>query len=59
MIDHDTDCLNVLTQLKAIRSAVGSVMDSVIENQFDKCMKSLKQDDKAMLFKLKNYVKSN
>lgn len=59
MIDSHSDCVQVLTQLKAVKSAVGSVMDSVIEEQFDTCMKSLKQDDKELLIKIKDYVKTN
>jgi DNA-binding FrmR family transcriptional regulator len=59
MVDNKFDCVQVLTQLKAIKSAVGSVMDSVIEEQFDTCMKSLKKDDKELLVKIKDYVKSN
>ena len=59
MIDNKSDCVQVLTQLKAVKSAVGSVMDSVIQEQFDTCMKSLKKDDKDLLIKIKNYVKAN
>lgn len=59
MLDSNSDCIQVLTQLKAVKSAVGSVMDSVIEEQFNTCMKSLKKDDKDLLVKIKDYVKSN
>lgn len=59
MIDSKKDCLQILTQLKAIKSAVGGVMDAVVEDQFDTCMKSLKNEDKKLLIKIKNYVKSN
>lgn len=59
MIDSETDCVKVLIQLKAIKSAVGSVMDSVVEEKFNNCMKSLKDKDKKLLIKIKNYVKSN
>ena len=59
MIDNKVDCIQVLTQLKAIKAAVAGVMDSVIEEQFNTCMKSLKKDDKELLVKIKNYVKSN
>jgi DNA-binding FrmR family transcriptional regulator len=59
MVDKQTDCLQVLTQLKAIKSAVGGVMDSVIEEQFNTCMKSMKKEDKEMFVNIKNYVKSN
>ena len=59
MVDDEKDCVQVLTQLKAIKSAIGSVMDTVVEEQFDTCMKSLKEEDKKLLVKIKNYVKSN
>jgi DNA-binding FrmR family transcriptional regulator len=59
MVDNQADCIQVLTQLKAIKSAVGGVMDSVIEEQFNTCMKSLKEKDKRLLVKIKNYVKSS
>ena len=59
MVDGDKDCLLILTQLKAIKSAIGSVMDTVVEEQFDTCMKSIKDEDKKLLIKIKNYVKSN
>lgn len=59
MIDSKKDCLQVLTQLKAIKSAIGGVMDAIVEDQFGTCMKSLKTEDKKLLIKIKNYVKSN
>jgi len=59
MVDKKSDCLQVLTQLKAIKSAVGSVMDTVIEEQFNTCMKSMKKEDKDLLVNIKNYVKTN
>ncbi len=59
MVDEEKDCVQVLTQLKAIKSAIGSVMDTVVEDQFETCMKSLKVEDRALLIKIKDYVKSN
>lgn len=59
MVDKKSDCLAVLTQLKAIKSAVGSVMDTVIEEQFNTCMKSMKKEDKKMFLDIKSYVKTN
>ena len=59
MIDSKKDCVQVLTQLKAIKSAIGGVMDAVVEEQFDTCMKSIKEEDKKLLIKIKKYVKSN
>ena len=59
MVDRKSDCLQILTQLKAVKSAVGSVMDTVIEEQFNTCMKSMKKEDKEMLVNIKSYVKTN
>lgn len=59
MMVEGKDCLQILTQLKAVKSAVGSVMDSVVEAQFDTCLKSLKTEDKKLLINIKYYVKSN
>ena len=59
MIDAKADCLKVLTQLKAIKSAVSGVMDSVVENKFETCLKSVSQEDKNLLVQIKKYVKSN
>jgi DNA-binding FrmR family transcriptional regulator len=59
MLDVGSDCVQLLTQLKAIKSAVSGVMDTVVEEQFDTCMSSLNEADKKLLIKMKNYVKSN
>lgn len=59
MMATDTDCLKVLTQLKAIKSAVDKVMDFVVEEKFDNCLKSVSSDDKKLFINLKKYVKSN
>lgn len=59
MMDSNVDCLKVLTQLKAIKSAVSGVMDSVVEDKFDTCLKSISKEDKNLLINIKKYVKSN
>lgn len=59
MMGNRQDCLAIITQLKAIKAAVNKVMDGVIEEQFDNCLKSIKEKDKALLIKMKNYVYSN
>jgi len=51
MVDNKCECEKVLTQLKAIKSAVSGVMDEIVEGQFG--------DEKKLLIKLKKYVKSN
>lgn len=59
MIDAEKECISVLTQLKAVRSAVNSVMDEVVEDQFNKCLTKLDKTDRETFTKMKNYVKSN
>lgn len=51
MLDTNCDCVKLLTQLKAIKSAVAGVIDEIVEDQFN--------HDKKILIKLKKYVKSN
>lgn len=59
MLDDGQDCIQLLTQLKAIKSAVTSVMDTIVDEQFDTCMQSIKDEDKRLLIKIKHYVQSN
>lgn len=56
MMDDGSDCIKVLTQLKAVRSAVSGVMDKIIDEQFESCMASVKKQDKELILKIKNYV---
>ena len=56
MVENESDCVVVLTQLKAIRSAVSSAMDFIVEEQLETCMKSLSKEDKQLLSKIKTYV---
>lgn len=59
MLNDNKDCIATLTQLKAIKSAVSGVMDSVVEEQFASCMKTLSNKDKTLFTKLKSYVATN
>lgn len=59
MLDRDDDCSRLLTQLKATRSAITGVMDTIIEEKFDTCLSSLKKDDKKLLINLKKYVSTS
>jgi DNA-binding FrmR family transcriptional regulator len=58
MLSDNENCIKILTQLKAIRSAINAVMDQVIEEQFDKCLISINPEDKKLLIKMKKYVKN-
>jgi DNA-binding FrmR family transcriptional regulator len=59
MMETKKDCISVLTQLKAVKAAVTSVMDSVVEDQMVNCMKSMNEADRKLFSKMKNYVRSN
>jgi len=56
MVDRNQDCLKILIQLKATKAAIGSVMETVVEEQFESCLKSVKNEDKKLLIKIKKYV---
>lgn len=57
MIESKKDCVQILTQLKSIKSAVNRVMEVLVDEKFDSCMKSLKNEDKKVLVNLKKYLK--
>ena len=59
MAGRQDDCLKVLTQLKAIRSAVSGLIQTVVADKFYTCLSSLKKDDKKLLINLKKYVTTN
>ena len=59
MMADKGDCMALLVQLKAIRSAVDGIMDLVIEERLETCMETLKKEDKELLINIKKYVKSN
>ena len=46
MINDKKDCIDVLTQVKAVKSAVNSFMSKYIEEEFNNCMScQTKADD--------------
>ena len=49
MIEEDKDCFEILTQLKAVRSAIDSLMKKYVEEKVDSCIKSNKSEDKQTL----------
>ncbi|MBP9817912.1 metal-sensitive transcriptional regulator [Candidatus Shapirobacteria bacterium] len=59
MLAGNCDCVKTLTQLKAIKSAVAGVMDTIVEDKFDTCLESMNKEDKKLLIEIKKYVKSN
>jgi DNA-binding FrmR family transcriptional regulator len=59
MMENKEDCIKILTQLKAVRSAVNSVIDNIFEEQLDSCMSSLKDSDKKLIVKIRKYAKNS
>ena len=59
MMDSKADCLKILTQLKATKSALSALMDSIVEDKLDTCLNSLHKNDKKLFINLKKYVQSN
>ncbi len=59
MMIEGVDCEIVLTQLKATRAAIKSLMGLVVEEGMEGCLKSLKSKDKKLLIKLNKYVATN
>lgn len=59
MMDSGDDCIKLITQLKASRSGIDGIIDTVIANKFDTCLKNLSSSDKKLLINIKKYVTSN
>ncbi len=59
MMDKNEDCIKLITQLRASRSGIESVIDTIIADKFDTCMKDLKSSDKKLLINIKKYVTNN
>lgn len=59
MMDNDDDCLKLITQLKASRSGIDGIIDTVISQKFDTCLKNLSSSDKKLLINIKKYVTNN
>lgn len=53
MAEENKDCFSVLIQMKAVKSAMNSLMNKYMEENFIKCLKSChKKDSEEMLKKL-------
>ncbi|MBU4315448.1 metal-sensitive transcriptional regulator [Patescibacteria group bacterium] len=44
MVDEDKDCFEVLTQIKAVRSALRSFSSQYLSSRFSTCMSACKKD---------------
>ncbi len=54
MLNHkDKDCFALIIQLKAIKSAMSSLMETIITEEFDYCLvdKKVKNNDKEKITK--------
>jgi len=47
MLDNEEDCFKTLTQLKAAKSALSSITNKFLQENFIKCMKSCSSDEKS------------
>ncbi len=59
MVEADNNCIDILTQLKAIKSAIGGVMNMVVDDQIENCLLDLDESQKKLLIRIKDYVKTN
>ena len=50
--DDERDCFALLIQLKAARSAISSLMEKVVSEEFDHCLLSSKKYGKAKIEKI-------
>lgn len=60
MIKEDKDCYSVLTQLKAAKSGVNTVMDRLIEKDILECTQGKNEEEKEKMKQLiKELLKNN
>lgn len=52
MIEEDKECVNIITQLKASKSAINTTMNRLIEEHSKNCLKGLDQKDKKKISSL-------
>ena len=52
LTDNERDCFAVLTQLKAVRSATASLMDKILEIEFNRCLVGSKPAGKDKIEKI-------
>ena len=53
------DCFSLITQLKATKSALGSLMEKIIVDEFDHCLITDKINSKEKMEKLFNEIIKN
>lgn len=52
MIENEKDCLEVLAQMKAVKSAVSSLVYKYIEDEFNNCMSCKTKNSNQRIKKL-------
>jgi len=52
MTEPTPDCFKIITQLKAIKSAVSSLMEKYMESEFECCLNRNKPSEKEQLKKI-------
>lgn len=56
MISDDKDCMDVMTQLSAVRSSIDRVMGMVVANNFKDCVENPEGDPAAQSKKLEQAI---
>lgn len=52
MIEEDKECADIITQLKASKSAINTTMNRLIEDHSKNCLKDLNQKDREKISSL-------
>lgn len=50
--DESNDCFSCLIQLKAAKSAIGSLMEKIFSEEFDRCLMKSKSSDREKIEKI-------
>jgi DNA-binding FrmR family transcriptional regulator len=60
MMENEKDCFEIIIQMKAVRSAVETIMKNFMEENFTKCVVGINKKDREKLEKLlKEILKNN
>jgi DNA-binding FrmR family transcriptional regulator len=59
LADPERDCFSLLIQLKAIKSALGSLMEKIVSEEFDRCLAGQPADHKQNMEKIFKEIINN
>jgi len=59
LADPRRDCFSLIIQLKAIKSAMGSLMEKIISEEFNHCLSDKKSQDKDKIEKIFKEIINN